>query len=187
MTSDLSGRKSIEHGPRHSDALIAVVLASQLMKVGVGIMGDARQLVKKAEAFRVELIARLRLRSPQIPWKHLNPVECREVAHEIARDEPEAEKPSERDAEQRGTASPARHRRQASDAVRKWVRGTSITSWWMLSRWILFFVKLRVSENPAFLIRVPKFAYPMVLELWRVEVGAETAARPRRHALGAQH
>jgi hypothetical protein len=42
-----SVEKSIEHGPRHSDALIAVVSASQLMKVGVGIMGDARQLVKK--------------------------------------------------------------------------------------------------------------------------------------------
>ena len=37
-------------------------------------------------------------------------------------------------------------------------------------------IELRVGQQPALSLSVPIFADPMILELWRVEKGSETAA-----------
>src|SRR5262249_22581159 len=51
----------------------------------------------------------------------------------------------------------------------------------------LNFVELRVDANPAGCGGIPVFADPMVVEVTGFEIRTETAARPGRHTLAAQH
>ena len=70
------------------------------MKCGVRIKCDPPHLVKNAKAVGFEPLPRPRLRSPQIPWQHLDLIERREVAHKIAGNEPETKEVDKRNAKQ---------------------------------------------------------------------------------------
>lgn len=48
-------------------------------------------------------------------------------------------------------------------------------------------IELRVGQRPAPPFGVPIFADLMILELWRIEIGAETATRSCRNAVRSQH
>jgi len=49
------------------------------------------------------------------------------------------------------------------------------------------FVELRVNEYPALFGSIPVFADLMILEVTGVQIGAESATRPGRDSLSAQH